>query len=326
MRAEIFMKKTLSILLLLTAAVQISRAQSNNMAWGTVQDVAGKPLHFVFVGDVANRSAQFTDSLGNFTIAVKPGAKLAIRMQGYKDTVISNINPSSGLLVILKPSNTVANVAAISTKMEVERSDQITSLTEGGLIAPGHQQGDLRGSRYMCEVFAHGYLVNGSDELVYQPNYLLDYDKINGSLLLTADGKRIVNVIWDQVKAFTLYSMSDQRYDFEKVTAIDKSHFLQVIATGPKYKIYKTIKTKFVKADYVNNGADSHGHDYDEYVDDADYYLVADGAKPQKFTPKKKVLKEIFAKEADKVNKYLSDNSGSIDDDYLGKFAAFMNN
>lgn len=319
------MKKTLSILLLLTGAVQFSKAQSSNTAWGTVQDPGGKPLHFVFIGDVANRNAAFTDSLGNFSMTVKPGAKLTIKLQGYQDTVLSNINTGSGLLVVLKPSNAVANVATISTKMQVERSDQVTSLTEGGLIAPGHQQGDLRGSRYMCIVFAHGYLINGSDELVYQPNYLLDYDKIGGGLLLTADGKKIVNVIWDQVKSFTLYSMDDQRYDFEKVTAVDQSHFLQVIATGPKYKIYKAIKTKFVKADYVNNGAAPHGHDYDEYVDDADYYLVADGGQPQKFTPKKKVLKEIFAKDEDKLNKFMTGNSGRIDDDYLEKLGADMN-
>jgi len=319
------MKKTLSILLFLAAAVQFSKAQSNNTAWGTVQDAGGKPLHFVFVGDVANRNAIFTDSLGNFSVAVKPGTKLAFELQGYKDTVISNINTSSGLLVVLKASNAVAAVGTISTKMEVERSDQITSLTQGGFIAPGHQQGDLRGSRYMCEAFAHGYLVNGSDELIYQPNYLLDYDKIGGGLLLTADGKKIVNVIWDQVKGFTLYSMNDERYDFEKVIAIDNKHFLQVIASGPKYKIYKSIKTKFVKADYVNNGAAPHGHDYDEYVDDADYYLVGDGAQPQKFTPKKKVLKEIFAKDADKLNKFMADNSGTINDEYLEKLGVFIN-
>jgi hypothetical protein len=319
------MKKTLSILLLLAAAVQFSKAQSANTAWGTVQDAGGKPLHFVFVGDVANRNAVFTDSLGNFSVPVKPGTKLTFELRGYKDTVITNVNAGSGLLVILKTSNTDTQVATISTKMQVERSDQLTSLTEGGLIAPGHQQGDLRGSRYMCAVFAHGYLINGSDELVFQPNYMLDYDKISGALLLTADGKKIVNVIWDQVKAFTLFSMNDERYDFEKVTAIDNSHFLQVIASGPKYKIYKSIKTKFVKADYVNNGAAPHGHDYDEYVDDADYYLVADGARPEKFTPKKKVLKEIFAKDADKLNKFMEDNSGRIDDDYLEKLGSDMN-
>jgi hypothetical protein len=320
------MKKTLSMLLVIISAVQFAKAQGNNMAWGSVQNADGKPLHFVFVGDVANKEGAFTDSLGNFTIPIKSGTKLAFELQGYKDTVVTSINPNSGLLVILKPSNTAAvDTGTLSAKMQIERSDQVTSLNEGGYLAPGHQKGDLRGSQYMCAVFAHGYLINGSDELVYQPNYLFDYDKISGALLLTPNRKTIVNVIWDQVKAFTLYSMNDQRYDFEKVTAIDNSHFLQVIASGPKYKIYKLIRTKFVKADYVNNGAAPHGHDYDEYVDDADYYIVANGGQPQKFTPKKRTLKEIFAKDADKLNKFMDDNSGRINDEYLGKLGAYMN-
>jgi len=319
------MKRILLTLLVLNTAVLISKAQSNT-AWGSVQNVAGKPLHFVFVGDVANKTGVFTDSLGNFTVPLRSGTKLAFELQGYKDTVVTNINPSSGILAILKPSDApAAATTMVSAQMQVERSDQVTSLTEGGYIAPGHQKGDLRGSKYMSAVFAHGYLINASDELVFQPNYLLDYDKISGALLLTVDGKRIVNVIWDQVKAFTLYTMSDERYDFEKVTSIDNAHFLQVIAAGPKYKIYKKISTRFVKADYENNGAAAHGHDYDEYVDDADYYLVAEGAQPQKFEPKKKVLKTIFAKDADKLTKFMADNSGSINDEYLGKLGAYLN-
>src|SRR5437879_6386522 len=116
------MKKTLSILLLLTAAVQFSKAQDSTTAWGTVQDTGGKPLHFVFAGDVTSKNVAFTDSLGNFSVAVKPGTKLIFELQGYKDTVISNVNAGSGLLVILKRSNATADVGTISAKMEVQRS------------------------------------------------------------------------------------------------------------------------------------------------------------------------------------------------------------
>jgi len=312
------------MLLFLSAAAQLTMAQGN-VASGSVRDLDGKPLHYVFVGDVANKNGVFTDTLGNFSIAVKPGSKLAFELDGYKDSVVTNINTSTGLLIILKPSGATADPGTLSTKLEIERTDGITSITEGGMIAPGHQKGDLRGSRYKFEVFVHGYLVNGSDELVYQPKYLLDYDKVSGSLVLTPDRKKMVNVVWDQVKSFTLYNLNDQRYDFEKLTSIDPSHFFQVIATGPKYKIYKGTKTTFVKSDYVNNGVVSHGHDYDEYVDDDTYYFVADGGQPQKFTPKKKTLKELFAKDADKLSKFMSANSGSINDEYLGKLGAAMN-
>jgi len=317
------MKRTLSILLLLAAA-QFSMAQGT-IASGSVRDADGKPLHQVFVGDIANKYGVFTDTLGNFAIPVKPDSKLAFELDGYKDSVVTNINTNTGLLMVLKPSGAAADQSTLSTKLEIERTDGITSITEGGMIAPGHQKGDLRGSRYKFEVFVPGYLINGSDELVYQSKYLLDYDKISGALLLTPDRKKMVNVVWDQVKAFTLYGLNDQRYDFEKLTSLDPSHFFQVIASGPKYKIYKGTKTTFVKSDYVNSGVVSHGHDYDEYVDDDTYYFVADGGQPQKFAPKKKALKELFAKDADKLNKFMSANSGSINDEYLGKLGAAMN-
>jgi hypothetical protein len=44
-----------------------------------------------------------------------------------------------------------------------------------------------------------------------------------------------------------------------------------------------------------------------------------------KLSLKKKSIKEDFANEAAKVNKYLSDNGGSINDAYLSKLGAYMN-
>jgi hypothetical protein len=321
------MKKTLSILLL-AASAQFATAQGN-IASGSVRDASGKPLHFVFVGDVANRKAVFTDSLGNFMITIKPDTKLAFELDGYRDTVASNINTNTGLLITLNPVGTGpdASSSSLSTKMQVETSEspEIASIAEGGLIAPGHKKGDLRGSQYLFDVFVHGYLVNNSGELVFQPNYLLDYDKVSGGLLLTPDKRKIVNVAWDQVETFTLYGMNDKRYDFGKVPAIDQSHFLQILSSGPKYKICKAIKTKFVKADYINNGLAAHGHDYDEYVDDFYYYVVPEGGQPQKLSLRKRSLKEVFAKDADKLNKFMSQASGDIDDDYLTKLGAALN-
>ncbi|HWD87049.1 MAG TPA: carboxypeptidase-like regulatory domain-containing protein [Mucilaginibacter sp.] len=321
------MKKTLSILLLAVSA-QLTMAQGN-IASGSVRDASGKPLHFVFVGDVANRKAVFTDSLGNFAIAIKPDSKLAFELDGYRDTVVTGINTNTGLLMVLNPVPEGSSPSqGLSTKMQVETSEspEITSLSEGGLIAPGHKKGDLRGSQYLFDVFVHGYLVNNSGELVFRPAYLLDYDKVGGGLMLTPDHRKIVNVIWDQVQSFTLYGMNDQRYDFEKIPAIDQSHYVQVLASGPKYKICKLIKTKFVKSDYINNGLAAHGHDYDEYVDDFYYYVVPEGGQPVKLSLKKRSLKEVFAKDADKLNKFMSQASGDIDDDYLAKLGAAMNN
>jgi hypothetical protein len=197
----------------------------------------------------------------------------------------------------------------------------------GGAIAPGHRKGKTKGSQYLFDTFVCGYVVNSSGEIVYQTGNRFDYDKIGGSLLLTTDNKTIIEVAWDKISSFTLYSSTDERFDFEKVPSIDPSHYVQVLVSGPKYKIYKLIKTRLDRADYVNKGSVSYGNDYDEFVDDADYFVFdAQDKHVQKLPLRKKSIKEVFAKEADKAAKFLATNSGSINDIYLSKLGELMNN
>jgi hypothetical protein len=238
------------------------------------------------------------------------------------------------LQVILSGAGVVGSSVSAGNSPGATSSQSLTanqvageSNSMGGYLKPGHEKGNTRGSEYLFLNFVHGYVINTSGDLINNPAYLLDYDKVDGSLVLTQDGKTINQVSWDQTKSFSLFSSAGQRFDFEKAPAIDKSHYVQVLASGKKYKIYKLIKTRYVKSDYVNNGVTSHGNDYDEYVDDADYYVLdVQGNQQMKLSLKKKSLKEDFAKEADKINKYLSDNSGDINDAYLSKLGDYMNN
>ena len=321
------MKKIL-ILLLPLLTTQLINAQT--ITTGSVKDDKGAPLPYAFVLDAQNKNAALTDSLGNFSIKAHPDSKLQFAVPGYSDVTLPVDKSGADLQVILKETNPgAANASAGGVAAQVTNQAEkvdVTSMRVGGQIAPGHQKGDLRGSQYLFENFAHGFIVGTSGNIVYNSSNLLDFDKVRGGLLLAKDPKTIELVDWDQVKGFTLYGPTGARYDFEKDTAISRTHFLQAVATGPKYKIYKLIKTKFVRSDYVNNGAAPHGHDYDEFVDDADYFVVdVQANKNVPLSLKKKSIKAAFAKEADKINKYLSDASGSIDDAYLNKLGAFMN-
>jgi hypothetical protein len=321
------MKKSFLMCLLLIATAQLIEAQTSAVT-GSIKDEKGNPLHFVFVGDSEYKNAVFSDSLGNFTIAVKPDSKLEFELAGYENATISTDKNNAGPQIVLKAQGSAANTQGnVSTKLvETNSNELLPTLGDGGLIAPAHQKGNLRGNRYLFDNFAHGFVINSDNELIHNPGYLFDYDKMGGILLVTKDKKNITEVSWDKTKSFTLYNNTDQCFVFEKAPAIDNSHYVQVLASGKKYKIYKLIKTKFVRSDFVNNGVTSHGNDYDEYVDDADYYVLdVQGNQSQKLSLKKKSIKEDFAKDADKVNKYLSDNSGSIDDTYLSKLGAYMN-
>lgn len=319
-----FMKKTYLIGLVLSAAGFIASAQTNAIT-GAVKDQQGNPLRFVFVGDMQNKYAVFTDSLGNFSMSAKSDAKLKFSLLGYKEENVA-VNGAS-LQVVLKASGDAADAQTVSTDLKTTDSNQpLATMGDGGVIAPTHQKGELRGSMYIFKNFAHGYVITASGDINYNPSYLFDYDKMSGALLLTQNKRVITEVSWDQIQSFVLYSNGDERFVFTKAPDIDKSHYVQVLASGDKYKIYKLIKTRFVKADYVNAGVIAHGTDFDEYVDEPEYYVVdAQSGQAKKLSLKKKSIKEDFVKEADKTNKYLSDNGGSINDDYLSKFGDFIN-
>ncbi|MBS1502962.1 MAG: hypothetical protein JST32_12925 [Bacteroidetes bacterium] len=321
------MKKTLLFCLAGLAAGQLAKAQTATVT-GTAQDQKGGFLHYVFVEDSKYKTATFSDSLGNFSITVHPDSKLQCALAGYGDTTISLGPGTTHVQVTLKDAGDASSGGLHIAVADVRNNPlkDLVNVGDGGMIMPTHEKGTLRGNKYLLDFFAHGYFINPAGDIVYNPRSLYDYDKMGGGLLITNDLKNIRQVVWDQAPAFTLFSKTDARYDFEQCPAIDQTHYVQVLASGSKYKIYKLIKTKFVRADYVNNGPAAHGNDYDEYQDDADYYVFDMQTKqPAKFSLRKKSVREAFAKEADKANKAMSELSGRIDDAYLTKLGTAMN-
>jgi len=95
-------------------------------------------------------------------------------------------------------------------------------------------------------------------------------------------------------------------YEFAKVPLISQQNFqLVLVKPGKKYALYKTINTKFVKANYVSDGLTERGNNYDEYVDEEVYFVVRNDNTLRTVQLKKKIIKTIFFEEADAVNKFL---------------------
>jgi hypothetical protein len=298
------------------------KAQDNTVL-GSVQDETGKPLHFVFVEDSKYETAVFSDSLGNFSIPVHPDSKLQFMLEGRKQTVVTSDKIAPNLVIVLK---SFADTLSPKITVETNNVSHRAYLGEDGQLYPSKKRLKSMGTRYFFEAFAHGYLVDMSGRRVFDQSYLLDYDKVSGLILITADKINVMQIAKDQIKSFVLYGNSDQRAEFEKVPAIDAAHYVQVLSAGKKYKIYKFTKTGFDGADYSNTAAGQRGHDYDEYVDEAEYYaLDVKSNQLQKLSLRKKSIRTVFAKEADKVNKFLSEDQEDIDDTYLVQLGEIVN-
>jgi hypothetical protein len=310
------MKVTL-LLSLSVLAVNMVSAQSNTIK-GSVQGEGGQLLHYAMIEDSKHNTVAFTDSVGDFTIATHPDSKLLFQSEGYRDTLIDagtmSLNPQISLKLTV---NLPVQTMGLSLH---------TVMTANGEVEVARRNPMLVGSRYLFNTFAHGYFTYKSGKQFYSQNCLFNYEKMSGFLLVTTDKKDVKEVGRGEIKSFVLYDRADQRYEFEQVPEIDKIHYVQVLASGAKYKILKLIKTDFVASGVAHTAGGDRGQDYDEFTDELQYYILnVQTRKVQKVSLKKRALKEALQGETDKVNKFMSDNNGSLDDSYLGKLGAYIN-
>ncbi|MGN6177720.1 MAG: carboxypeptidase-like regulatory domain-containing protein [Mucilaginibacter sp.] len=311
---------------------------------GTVRNPQGDPLHFAFVQNDQKQGA-FTDSLGNFSIAAATNSMLHVNCAGYRDTSVVvtgqqnvNITLFEAVSISAKVSSVAgaanqANTANVKSTMgdEITLQSSVSSnafdAARGAMLPVFNPKEETQGSRYLLKGWVHGFVVNTKGETVQDPHFMFAYDKMGGGLLITKDKQSAIEIDRSLVKSFTLYDNADNVYTFENMPLIDKFHYVQLISTGNKYKIYKAIKTTFEKANYTTDGVMSDGHNYDLYTDNATYYVLNMQTNAlKKIDLKRKAIKETFAADASRLNKFMSDHSSDdIDDNYLAGLGAYMN-
>ncbi len=331
-----YMKKTFFLLLLTISICGMAAAQAVVIT-GTVQDNGGNLLHYAFIQDKNSKSGAYTDSLGHFSLQALPAAQLLVNCAGYNDAVIK-INGQNNLVITLKPvaagtnstDSVPANTAlqdALVKQMDLTNRNAVASdFQQGSAISIIHTKEVTQGSRYLFTGWVHGYVVNAQDSLVQNPAFLLNYDKVGGKLMLTKDRLSAIAVFQDKVKSFTLFDALNQSYTFTIVPDIDKNHYVQVLASGNSYRIYKSIKTKFEAANYESDGLASTGHNFDQYEDEFTYYILnVKTNQLQKISLKKKAIKQAFAADEKKTEEYFKTNDGDIDDNYLSSMGEYMN-
>jgi hypothetical protein len=316
------MKRTiLTYLLGLISALTFAQKITVN---GTVKDAQGKPVPFAFIKDAIHNFAAFSDANGNFTLKIDTVDRVIVSAQDFKKITVKISDPQNVNVVLaaddIKGGKTIASGDSFKEKLSTEGMTRNVGSEYIG------KEGSVHGSRYLFEDWVHGYVLTSGDSIKQSDNYLFNYQKMDGSLILTEDGQTMQTIDRHLIKTFVLFDNQGQYYMFEHVPSIDQTHFVQLMVTGDKYKIYKQFGTKFLPNNYVSNGMTSSGNNYDEFKDDPTYYAVkVPGGTPQKFVLKSKSIKTTFAADGAKVNKYLSDHDGDIDDNYITDLGNYLN-
>ncbi|MDB5139807.1 MAG: hypothetical protein JWR12_1723 [Mucilaginibacter sp.] len=219
----------------------------------------------------------------------------------------------------------VVNVSLGQASSQTEDNSLIYNSSSSSGIYPvfSHTE-ETKGSRYLFNNWVTGFVVGINDSVYKNSSYGFNYDKIGGGLLLTSDKHSAIEVDKAKIKSFTLNNDGNEGMVFEYVPNIDKVHFVQLIAGGSRYNLYKRTITTFVKNNYHSDGMASTGNNYDEYVDDNTYYVLNKQTNQlQQFSLKKKSIKAVFEGKA--LDAFFAANNGSIDDKYLKSLGYFVN-
>ena len=203
---------------------------------------------------------------------------------------------------------TAAQAQSSQEAMSIDNAIQDLAATSGSRLNAGsfvswHGTKDsTRGSRLLFDNWPKGFILGSYDTLLKNPNLFLNYDKISHELYFTFDGKTFVKVETGQAREIHFVD-SGQQTILTRVDGIDPRTFFQRLSdsTGTNYYLlYRLIKTQLRRANYQTDGLYASGNNFDEYVDNYEYYLVMPGGReyaPLKLT--KKFIRETLGGKAD---------------------------
>lgn len=121
------LRKALKNALLIGALMLCSSATwAQSKISGTIKDATGEPLIGVSVMEIGTNNGTVTDANGNYTLDVKPKAKLKISYVGY---ATQEITAGSGKSVVLKEDNKMLNEVVVVGYGKMERKDVTSSIT-----------------------------------------------------------------------------------------------------------------------------------------------------------------------------------------------------
>jgi hypothetical protein len=220
----------------------------------------------------------------------------------------------------------VGNITEIKTNItRIDGFGPLNTINSGAVLPEVRHQEDTRGSRYLLKEFASGVIVDNNNHILTDSLKGLNYDKIDGQLLIAQGGRNYLEVDKDKVIGFA-FKNRDTSFVFVNVPILSKVNYFVVVANGPKYSVYKSVRTRFVKANYTNNGLVETGNNYDEYVDKETYFWVEKNDSAGVFELKKKSIKEAFAGEKAKVDTFFSQHKyDDIDEAFIRGLILFLN-
>jgi hypothetical protein len=162
------------------------------------------------------------------------------------------------------------------------------------------------GSLYLAKNWVSGRVELSNHKILPDPAepLLFNFNKIDNVVYTINKDSKIILYPADSILSFNLVE-NNTVYSFEKVPWISDNFFLMpILKSGKGYSLYKRLFTRFLQADFSNEGYYSNGRKYDEYVDYYEYYITYPGNN---------LFRKLYLKEKD-IRRALRDESKLLDD------------
>jgi len=146
----------------------------------------------------------------------------------------------------------------------------------------GNGKETTKGSRLLFDAWPKGFVIGVYDTVMNNPDLFLNYDKMTHDLYFTFDGKTIIKAETSQAREIHFTTGEGAPITLTRVDGIDPRQFFQRMSDSAgvhNYILYRLVSTQYRRANFQTNGLTSTGNNFDEYIDDYDYFIVMPGGK-----------------------------------------------
>ncbi len=181
-----------------------------------------------------------------------------------------------------------------------------TNLNKDPVINSFNKEENTIGTRFLFNEWVDGdSIIDMHGNLINTTAFIFNFDKVTGGLLATQDKINNMLVTSNGVQSFKLKGMGKE-YFFKHVSSIDSIHFfLTLVKSDAHYSLYKRFVTRYIAANFRNDGVIQTGNDYNEFKDENEYYVVDETTNTsQLLSLKPKSLKAIFDTQKEKTDSY----------------------
>lgn len=187
---------------------------------------------------------------------------------------------------------------------------------------------DTKGRRMLLTAWAKGFVTGMNDSLIKDDKLVFNYDKISHDLYYSFDKQTVFEAERSHVKAFHL-TTNEGDADYARLDLVKPENFFRVFTPydNTHYGLYSLTTTEFKKANYHSDGMVETGNNYDEYVDNLQYYIVSPGGKQyQPVELKKKSVRSALPAAKTKVEEFLSQHKNDdVNETFLKELIDYLN-